>query len=97
MHNLPLAFLQPDQLAIFIPILGVVAVIIMILTKHQQRMAEIIHGTAQAQSAEEIVELRHEVAQLKQMVHEQMIALDSYAGSSGRAEEVPLQKRLEQI
>jgi uncharacterized protein YlxW (UPF0749 family) len=95
---LPLfAFLGPDQLGVFIPILAVVAGIVAILTRHQQRMAEIIHGTAQAQSTDEIVQLRKEVFELKQMVHEQMIALDSYAGSSRQTDDVPLQKRLEQI
>jgi len=97
MHVTLLGFLDPGQLGAFIPILAVVAGIVAILTKHQQRMAEIIHGTAQQQSSDEVGQLRMEVAELKQMVHQQMIALDSYAGSSRRTDDVPLQKRLEQI
>src|SRR5471030_1159572 len=98
MTNLPLAFLRPDELAVMIPILGVVAGIVAIMTKHQQKMAEIIHGSRAAQSNDEIAALRSEVAELKQMVHQQMIALDSYAGSPRRSDDVPpLQRRLEQF
>lgn len=97
MPNPILSAIGPETLGVLIPILGIVAGIVAILTKHQQRMAEIIHGTAQHQSNEDVAMLRSEVAELKQLVHQQMIALDSYAGSPRRSEEIPLQKRLEQL
>ena len=97
MYNLPLALVGPEHFAVFIPILGVVAGIVAILTKHQQRMAEIIHGTASEISNQDVAQLRREVAELKQLVHQQMIALDSYSSSRPPQEPVSLQKRLEHI
>lgn len=89
--------MSSDELALFIPILAVVAGIVAILARHQQKMAMIIHGSTNRQSTDEIAQLRQEVYELKQMVHQQMIALDSYAGRATKQADLPLQKRLEEI
>jgi len=83
-------------------VLGILAIvasvpITAILTYHQRKMAEIIHRSGEPQLAGEIANLRGDIAQLKQLVHQQMIALDSSTNSSRPPVEVPLQKRLEQI
>jgi len=96
MVSLPLSFIRPEEMAVFVPILGIIAGIVAIMTKHQQKMAEIIHGSSQNQSNAEIAQLRSEVAELKQMVHQQMIALDSYSALPRPPAEIPLQRRLEQ-
>lgn len=67
--------LGPEQLAIFIPIIIFMIPIVAILTKHQQKMAEILHSRPQVPN-EEILALRREVADLRQLVHQQAIALD---------------------
>ena len=97
MQIYPLSEIGPEHMAVFIPILAVFAFIVTILTRHQQRMTEIIHGTASQRPNEEIAQLRHEVSELKQLVHQQMIALDSYNNATRRSDDVPLQKRLEQV
>ena len=65
-------------LAIFIPLLALMIPIVVILTRHQQRMAEIVHRTAGDHS--ELTALRHEIAELKSLVHQQAITLDTLAG-----------------
>jgi len=95
--NAPLGEIRPDQLVFFIPILGIVGWIVSILVKHQQRMAEIIHGTANQQSNTEITQLRIEVSELKALVHQQTIMLDSYTDSARRMADAPLQRRLEEV
>ncbi len=66
-----------------IPILGCIMIfgipIIAILTGHQRKMAELMRqdvNQVQPHIANEVLALRQEVANLKEMVHTQMIALD---------------------
>jgi uncharacterized membrane protein (DUF106 family) len=65
-----------------IPLFAIVATfsipIVAILMAHQRRMAEIIHQQhAQAyQQSPEILALRQEVHELRQLIHEQTIAMD---------------------
>ncbi len=74
----------PEILALFIPIIALMIPVVAVLTKHQQRMAEIINGN-QANRVDlnsdrllqEIQSLRLEVNGLKQLVHEQAIAFDT--------------------
>jgi ribosomal 50S subunit-associated protein YjgA (DUF615 family) len=91
----PIAEVGPEIL-ILIPVMALAIPIINMLIKHQQRMAEIIHGTAHEHSNSEISQLRREVYELKQMVHQQMIALDSQNSVSRIPVEQPLQRRLEE-
>ena len=79
-----------------IPIVALTIPIVAILVKHQQRMAEIIHGTARQQGDAEIAQLRSEVYELKQLVHQQMISVDSLVSSRVASQEIPIYQRLEQ-
>ena len=94
--NLSLAEIGPGEVFLFIPIVALCIPIIKMLVQHQQRMAEIIHGTANEHSHAEIAQLRHEVYELKQLVHQQMIALDSHSSMTRVPVETPLQRRLEE-
>lgn len=89
-------------------VLGVFAVVMAvpitaILTAHQRKMAELIarrqphfqDQDALARLTREVADIRHEVSELKQMVHEQMIALDSYAGRPPSVVNPLLQQRME--
>jgi hypothetical protein len=75
-------------------IIGIVASvpITAILTHHQRKMAEIIHRSGDPRIAAEVASLRNEVGELKQLMYQQMIALDSSTPSHRND---PLQKRLE--
>lgn len=72
-----------ETVAVGIPILMLMIPIVAILTSHQRKMAEIIHGRGQSApqgtsaSNPEIAALRAEVYELKQMVQSQLIAMDS--------------------
>ena len=94
MPTLPLLELNGGDIAVFIPIIALMIPIVKMLVNQQQRMAEIIHGTANRQPEIEIAQLRQEVYELKQLIHQQMIALDSV--KLAPPVEVPLQQRLEQ-
>lgn len=70
--------MNPEVLAIMIPIVALMIPIVAILTKHQQRMAEMMHiGANQQQSQGEIMALRKEVHELRQLVHQQTISIDN--------------------
>ncbi len=53
--------------------------IIAILTSHQRKMAMILHGRQDSSMNAEAQALRHEIRELKGMVHQQAIALDNLA------------------
>lgn len=91
-----------SKMAIFLFVLAILAIIAAvpitaILTHHQRKMAEILHRSVEPKLAGEIAMLRSDVGELKEMIHHQMIAMDSYAGLQRRSEDGPLQKRLEHI
>lgn len=64
-------------IALFIPILALLIPIVAILVAHQQRMAQIIHQGHGAKGATEIDALRSEVRELKELLHQQSIAMDN--------------------
>ncbi len=68
-----------EVLALGIPILALLIPIVAIMTQHQRRMAEIIHRNqgASPEVNTELASLRLEVQQLKELLHQQMIALDT--------------------
>ena len=76
MSNLPIAGIG-SEFAVLIPIIFLMIPIVKMLVSHQQRMAEIIHGTANHQANSEIAQLRQEVYDLKVLIHQQAIALDT--------------------
>jgi len=70
--------LDPGFIGVLIPVVALMIPIVAILTGHQRRMAELIHGGAQNQAAAgEIAALRGEIAELRQLVHQQALAMDS--------------------
>ena len=74
---IPLAFsLFPDegQLALLIPIVALAIPIVAMLLKHQKEMAITINGNNTSQR--ELDNLRAEVAQLRQLVNQQILATE---------------------
>jgi hypothetical protein len=64
--------------ALLIPILALLIPIVAILTTHQRRMAELIHGSHRTAAGNaEIATLRQEMQELKEVVHQQTIAIDN--------------------
>ena len=70
--------------AYLIPLVIFMIPIIAILTSHQQKMAKIIHERASIipdqRQAQELNQLRAEIQELKSLVHQQAIAMDSMLG-----------------
>lgn len=64
-----------DFLPLLIPIIIFMIPIVSILTKHQQRMTELIHGSAG--NRQDVEALKQEIKELKALVHQQTIQLDS--------------------
>ena len=95
MTLLPLLEINGGDIAVLIPIVALMIPIVKMLVTHQQKMAEIIHGTANRQSDTEVAQLRQEVYELRPLVHQQMIALDTVKSTVDV--EIPLQRRLEQF
>ncbi len=73
-----LAFDPEGVMALMIPIIALLIPIVAILIKHQQRMAEIIHGSAQLQQpvSNETAALREEMQQIRQQMTQMALALD---------------------
>lgn len=79
---MPTSFLAdfgPEMAAIVVPVIIFMIPIVAILTKHQQRMAELIHGSNNAPPNPEMEMLRREVAELKNLVHQQTMMIDELA------------------
>lgn len=68
-----------DWIWVLIPLTALMIPIVVALTKHQQKMAEILHRNSGDHEA--IDRLSREVAELKSLVHQQTINIDSLAGS----------------
>lgn len=66
----------PEMAGIIVPVVIFMIPIVAILTKHQQKMAELIHGNQNQNAFAELSYLRAEVAQLKEVVTNQQLALD---------------------
>ncbi|HMS53964.1 MAG TPA: hypothetical protein PKA27_01060 [Fimbriimonadaceae bacterium] len=64
-----------EILPLLIPIIIFMIPIVSILTKHQQRMTELIHGSAG--NRQDVEALKQEIKELKALVHQQTIQLDS--------------------
>jgi len=91
------AFLDPGEMALMIPLVAMFIPIVAILVKHQQRMTEIVHGSGGVENRAEVAQLRQEVYELKQMLHQQMIAMDSLMVPPAPVRREPtLEERLEQ-
>lgn len=64
--------------AIIVPTVIFMIPIVAILTRHQQKMAELLHGKG-AGTQPEVDALRREVAELKTILHQQTMMLDEIA------------------
>lgn len=71
------AFLEPGQLALMIPIVAIMIPIVALLTKHQQRMAELVHGSQANSSSVEVMQLREEVRRLRDDVSQLTLIVES--------------------
>lgn len=69
-----------------IPLTALMIPIVAVLTSHQQKMAQILNRTSGDHT--EVEALRREIAELKTLIHQQAITLDSLAGTQ-RSLEVP--------
>lgn len=75
-----------------VPIVAIVMVfgipIVAILTAHQRKMAEMFNRQhADSAQGQEVAALRHEVAQLRQIVAAQTIALDTLRNQQAQSSE----------
>lgn len=70
--------MNPETLALFIPILALSIPIVAIMSGHQRKMAELMQRQQQQSSlaSPEVHALRGEVAELKDLVRQQTIMLD---------------------
>ena len=68
-----------DWIWIMIPLTALMIPIVAVLSHHQQKMAQIIHGGGGAQGQTDA--LRQEIAELKSFVHQQAIAIDNLANA----------------
>jgi hypothetical protein len=51
--------------------------LVVILTSHQRKMAEMIHGKRTQLPNPEVETLRKEMAEVRELLHQQMIAIDN--------------------
>jgi len=92
MPLLPLAFFGMDagEMAMMIPILALSIPIVSIIAKHRFRVIEMkmrmrgYNEQTQAVQQRQIEELRNEVRGLKELVHQQMISVDSLLTNQAR-------------
>ncbi len=87
--------MRPEFLGILIPLAALSIPVIRILTRHQAQMAQIIHGQSQNQgNSQETAQLRDEVRQLRELMHQQTIALDNLRDDVKAASVGSVQARL---
>lgn len=85
--------------AMLIPITALMIPIVFVLTKHQQKMAELMRQQSaqplvNTHQDHEILRLREEVTELRALVHRQTIQLDDLLSSRGPKQE-SLHQRLQ--
>ena len=69
---------------LIIPILLFLTPIVAILTAHQRKMAELMHMRQAPQRDFEMESLRSEIRELKQLLHEQTLAIDNLTSRQAR-------------
>ncbi|MBI1756502.1 MAG: hypothetical protein HYR64_05285 [Fimbriimonas ginsengisoli] len=74
-------FIVAISLAAMVPTAWAVSALVAILTKHQQRMAELMHGGQSDARRDEVDQLRREISDLRQRVDQQTLALDGAASA----------------
>jgi hypothetical protein len=72
-----LAWSPPEMIAAFVVPLAPVAMVLgIVYSRHQVKMAQIMYGQGGKKVSDEVTELRSEVAQLKELVQNQALALE---------------------
>lgn len=66
-----------DWVWVLIPVTALMIPIVAVMAHHQQKMAQILHRSAADHG--ELAGLRNEIAELKTLVHQQSITLDTIA------------------
>ena len=73
--------------------------LVAILTTHQRKMAQLLHGKRNDLPNPEVESLRKEMAEVRGLLHQQMIAIDNLARANpslnGHATEDTVRNRLE--
>ncbi len=83
-------------MALMIPILALMIPIVAMMLGHQRRMAEILHQSGQSQSNPELAAIRQELAHLKELLHDQALAIEGMAGRrTAQQGSVSVSERLE--
>ncbi|MFI5387687.1 MAG: hypothetical protein ACHQ50_16380 [Fimbriimonadales bacterium] len=67
-----------DFIWVLVPMTALLIPIVAIFSAHQQKMAQILH---QSGGNADVNALRQEIAELKTLIHNQSIALDTLAGT----------------
>jgi len=70
---------------IFTMLLIVLPFIFLIFTKHQQNMAAILRSNQAPQFNPEMAAMRQEIQELKQLIHQQAIMMDTFVSQPERA------------
>jgi hypothetical protein len=92
---LPLAdFFEPGTLALMIPIIALIIPIVVILTGHQRKMAEIIHkGNSLPQN--DLESIKQELTSMRMQMNQQTIALDDLRSKTASLpQQATVQERL---
>lgn len=64
---------------------SILAYIVVVLTKHQQKMAEILHRTQMQAIPQQSDQTRRDIDELKQLVHQQTIQIDNLSNRIGQS------------
>jgi hypothetical protein len=83
-----------DVLPLLIPFVVFLVPIVAILTHHQRKMAELYHGNRQPLPDQSVEALKHEIAELKQVVHQQTVAIDSLSRPQGLSSPEGISQRI---
>jgi len=95
LHPTVLAFDMGEFMGLMIPIIALFIPIVVVLARHQQRMAEIIHGQGvNPQLASEIDALRRQMQQLQYQMAQHAAALEKIGAIAQPASGDMLQERL---
>jgi hypothetical protein len=85
--------MQPWMMALMIPILALTIPIVVVLTNHQRKMAEILHQNKPLPSGE-LEAIRQELRDLRMLMHQHTIALDDMRNQQSLGQRDEVQNRL---
>lgn len=68
---------SPEQIGVLIPIVALMIPIVVIMSRHQQKMAEIVRGQGSDQLRSDVEALKQEVGYLRGVVSSQTVVLEN--------------------